>query len=245
MRVIPPEERPTIGEFIYVIWRHWGPLMSGAFSVPFAALAVFVDSAYGRFLWGLMAIAAFLTSSYLIWARERKTVIELREAIRPKIRVVYDENEPSCNSIISFSDGTKSRCIRLKVENTGTTQLQGCEGWCIIDRFPLAGSFRLIWAGASKPGTVPGITGDVDLVKAVPRFVQVFRIRKSNHVIPATEGEVWLLDEQNKFVPGDYQFDVILKGMDEADTVFYSLKLNWTGDWQTTKIIDLTKQTNS
>jgi hypothetical protein len=34
-----PQQGPTLREFFLVVWRHWGPLMSGAFSVPFAALA--------------------------------------------------------------------------------------------------------------------------------------------------------------------------------------------------------------
>jgi hypothetical protein len=38
------EKKPTVREFFLVVWRHWGPLMSGVFSVPFAALSVFAES---------------------------------------------------------------------------------------------------------------------------------------------------------------------------------------------------------
>ena len=207
--------------------------MSGAFSVPFAALTVFVKSTYARIIWGLMAVAALLFSAFLIWARERKTVIELREKISPKIQVNYDRNEPSCNAVVSFTDGTRSRCVRLEVQNSGTSRIERCEAWCKIKQFPNISSYRLFWVGPSSSGALANFAGDVDLIKGVPRFVQLFRIHKSNRVIPATEGEVWPIDAMDKFSAGEYQFDIAFKGRGEADTVSYSIKLNWTGNWET------------
>jgi hypothetical protein len=90
------EKKPTVREFFLVVWRHWGPLMSGVFSVPFVALSVFAESTYGKIIWGVMAAAAFLSAAYLIWAGERKTVVELREKIRPKLKCSFSMADSGC-----------------------------------------------------------------------------------------------------------------------------------------------------
>lgn len=81
------EKQPTLREFFLVVWRHWGPLMSGSFSVPFAALSVFAESSVGKLIWGMMAITAFLTAAYWIWANERSNVVKLQNRLSSKIRL--------------------------------------------------------------------------------------------------------------------------------------------------------------
>ena len=73
----------------------------------------------------------------------------------------------------------------------------------------------------------------VDLIKNVPRFVQICRITDKNRVVVATEGELWPIDSINGFHPGKYIFNIALKGKDRAETMFYSVELNWTGNWTT------------
>jgi hypothetical protein len=43
-----------------------------------------------------MAAAAFLSAAYLIWASERKVVVELREKIRPKLKCSFDMKDAGC-----------------------------------------------------------------------------------------------------------------------------------------------------
>jgi hypothetical protein len=42
--------------FDAVFRRHWLAVMSGAFSVPFGALAVFSDTRFGQIIWVCLAI---------------------------------------------------------------------------------------------------------------------------------------------------------------------------------------------
>jgi hypothetical protein len=203
--------------------------MSGAFSVPFAALAAFSNSQYGTVIWGTMAYAAVIVSAIILWRR----VVNLETRLKPKIMVRYDASIPSCDATPLFSDGTHSRCIRLRVENMGATRLYQCEGWLSIDKFPNVGPARLFWAEGNFPSAV-------DLTQKIPRYVQIFRITDSNQIIPATEGEMWPLDSLNKFSPGTYVFDIALKGQDDAETILRRLRLIWTGNWKTAQITDIT-----
>jgi hypothetical protein len=97
---------PTIREFFLVVWRHWGPLMSGVFSVPFASLSVFAESTYGKIIWGAMAVLAFLVAAYLIWANERKTVVAFQDRLAPKIMLFLNPDPFGQTTGIEIAKGT-------------------------------------------------------------------------------------------------------------------------------------------
>jgi hypothetical protein len=65
-------------------WDIWGPAMSGAFSVPFAAAAIFSDQKYGPLIWGAMAYGALLFMGFLLFKRNET----LKEQLRPKLSCV-------------------------------------------------------------------------------------------------------------------------------------------------------------
>jgi hypothetical protein len=92
---------------------------------------------------------------------------------------------------------------------------------------------KLFWVGIPEEGSV-------ELIKDIPRFLQVFRIHESNKIIPGTFGnppDQFPLDLINKFVVGEtYHFRVGLKGEDEAETVFGTVTLVWTGNWNTAQV---------
>ena len=155
-----------------------------------------------------------------------------------KLRVIFDRAIPSCRADVTFGDGSHAICFRLQVENESTSKLEQCEAWIeSADRFPNISPFRLFWAGDTVVLTsgVPRIiqSMSVDLIKNVPRFVQICRITDKNRVVMATEGELWPIDSINAFHPGKYIFNIALKGKDRAETTFYSIELNWTGNWTT------------
>src|SRR5262245_49762399 len=87
------------------------------------------------FLMGAAVIAALdivLILPYKLWRANRAEIDRLREQLRPNLKVEFDPSYPSCDAEVSFSNGTKSRCIRLRVENTGNSRVEGCEGWLTI-----------------------------------------------------------------------------------------------------------------
>jgi hypothetical protein len=79
-------------------------------------------------------------------------------------------------------------------------------------------------------------TMSADLIRGVPRFLQICRIADNNRVIMATENEAWPFDSLNAFHPGIYIFNIAIKGRDEAETIFYPVELNWTGNWTTAEM---------
>ena len=64
----------TFQNFFSVLWGDWLARMSGGFSVPFGALAVWVDSKWASFIWVLLAASAFTLAAYRVWANERMQV---------------------------------------------------------------------------------------------------------------------------------------------------------------------------
>jgi hypothetical protein len=57
--------------------------MSGGFSVPFGALAVFADNKYQQAIWAALALCALVFATYRIWKIEREKVLELQEKLSP------------------------------------------------------------------------------------------------------------------------------------------------------------------
>ena len=101
--------------FLRELWNTWGPLMSGAFSVPFAALAVFSNSEYGTRIWGAMAYAALAGTAYMFWRRQA----------RPELDIEFDpENIPECrlgNQLVMQ--------FRMKVSNSRSGKtVRNCQG---------------------------------------------------------------------------------------------------------------------
>jgi hypothetical protein len=185
----------------------------------------------------VFVIGILMESSYRALKTRENELTRLKDRLAPKFSAIYDRSFPSCDAIPQFVGGSHSRCIRLKVELVKGTHLAGCEAWLSIDRFPNVAPVRLFWAEGKGPMTV-------DLAQKIPRYVQVFRITDSNQIVPATEGEGWPIDSQN-FPLGTYTFSIALKGHDEAETITETLRLEWTGNWRTAHVTDITPQSSS
>lgn len=82
--------------------------MSGGFSVPFAALAVFASSKYGQVIWSILAFSAFMIMVYRVWAREATKVSELSVKLSPKIKLSFNSSWADC----VISDAKVRRPIR-------------------------------------------------------------------------------------------------------------------------------------
>jgi hypothetical protein len=54
--------------------------MSGGFSVPFTYAAVYSDSKYGYFIYGCLALAAFVFAAFAVWKIEHDKVLVLGKA---------------------------------------------------------------------------------------------------------------------------------------------------------------------
>jgi hypothetical protein len=65
-------------------WRqfrsHWLAAMSGGFSVPFSALAIFTGDKYQRAVFGMLALAAFLFATFSVWRGRNALKIRIGDA---------------------------------------------------------------------------------------------------------------------------------------------------------------------
>ncbi len=170
--------------------------------------------------------AAVLTFGGIVWCfTECARALDRFKERYQKIAVAYDRSVPSCRADVTFADGTHSICFRLKVENATTRRLHKCEGWLeSTDRFPNISPAQLFWVGN------PDTELSIDLINGIPRFLQICRISSDNRIHMATPHGQWPIDSLG-FPPGDYVFRIGIKGEDNAETRFYTVKLQWTGNW--------------
>lgn len=130
-------QQPTVREFLLVAWNDVGARMSGIFSVPFGALAVFADSSKAQLIWALLAASALLLGAYRVWAKERDRVRELTEAMAPKLSLEFDgaaypyhydvRVEDSSGPIPAMMPASTYRCYRARVTNVGHTNFVTCK----------------------------------------------------------------------------------------------------------------------
>jgi len=201
----------------------WGPLLTawGFIAGWREGIATPYLLAACSLIFGGISWCAVQTSNICDWFRERNE----------KLKISYDRSIHSCRADVTFGDGSHAICFRLQIENTTTSKLEQCEGWLqSTDRFPNISPVKLFWISS------PRAAMSVDLIKGVPRFLQICRITDKNRVIMATEDEAWPIDSLNAFHPGIYRFNIAVKGKDKAETIFYSVELNWSGNWTTSEM---------
>jgi hypothetical protein len=85
---------PSIKGFFRVIWHDWGARMTGIFTLPFTACAIYF-SGFGRALFGAMAILAFFVTAYRVWADERWKLSALEQHLALRLRFEFDPKEAS------------------------------------------------------------------------------------------------------------------------------------------------------
>jgi hypothetical protein len=98
--------------------KHWLAVMSGAFSVPFGALAVFADTRFGQIIWVCLAIGAAWLAAYQVWKVERERVLNLEEELRPKITLV--------NATAALPPQGMDRILEIEIRNDSGEELNNC-----------------------------------------------------------------------------------------------------------------------
>jgi hypothetical protein len=75
-------DRATLWSFVDVLRQHWFAAMSGGFSVPFTAAAVYFDSKYAQSIFGFLALASLYFAAFRIWKSEHDKVVTLEAAVK-------------------------------------------------------------------------------------------------------------------------------------------------------------------
>jgi hypothetical protein len=93
--------------FLGLVWAEWSSRVTGSFSalLVLLGLGLSIAGAFGATVlgesiiqvatWTLAAICVG-QAAFSVWARERKTVDELKEKIRPKLKCSFGMNDPFC-----------------------------------------------------------------------------------------------------------------------------------------------------
>lgn len=98
------DKPPSIWSFTLSFRKHLFAAMSGGFSIPFVAVAAWVDNIYAKVIFVALAFASAWFAAYMIWKGERGRVVELEEKLRPKLKWSFRMNDPLCvrpNTIIT------------------------------------------------------------------------------------------------------------------------------------------------
>ena len=217
-------------QFFVEALHTWGPLMSGTFSVPFAALAVFSEVRYGPLIWGAMAYCALGVMGYLFYKRAQG----LQERLTPKISAIYDTSKPPCRSVseFRFTDGRlpiNGMVYRIEVENISAEMIHDCEGYlaevAFEDETAELGVINLPWSGmypqALRVDLRPNVKRQLDLIV-------VYEDGKVSIISPGSPPN----NRQDFFSRcGRYRFTVVIGGA-ESTLPPYKIRLFYTGDWQ-------------
>ena len=116
-------ESPSLSRFIHAFWESWGLLMTGGFSIPFSAFAVF-SSGSERIVWAVAAVLSAIEATYLVWAKERKKLVELQtqmqnreiefQALKSEFKKFKSSNEPSIlGEVGAFNTGDLDGSSRI------------------------------------------------------------------------------------------------------------------------------------
>ena len=115
--------QPSILNFFRAFRGHWFEAMSGAFSVPFAALAAFTEG-YAQIIFVVLAASAGGFAAYRLWSFERQKVCDLKEQIRPRLKFerLIGSVDPASYDIELRNDGSEhlSNCL-VRVEDLDIT----------------------------------------------------------------------------------------------------------------------------
>jgi hypothetical protein len=122
--ITPP---PSFAELMKALLSDWGGRVSGAFSIPFTVAALYVNDAYGKALWSVLAMASLIYGVYSVWSSERRRVVELEKRLdqqKPEFIATFG------NVVIGFvpdPENIVGAHIQLAITNRGVSSV--ITGW--------------------------------------------------------------------------------------------------------------------
>jgi hypothetical protein len=119
---------------------------------------------------------------------------------------------------------------RIEVENIGEDKITNCEGYltdvAFEDEPTELGTTNLTWSDMLHPYPIK-----IDLIKGVRRYLDILVIYQNDQVRVLSQS--WPLNRPDFFSRrGRYRFAIVMSGDKSATLPPYKLRLNFTGDWQ-------------
>jgi hypothetical protein len=219
-------------DFLRSFGVRWFVAMSGPLSVPLALGGYFISNEIAKFGLFVTAAACLVFAAYWVWRVERQARVLAEAKLTPKTIVTYDPQDEECRRIVTFTDWHKGKSFRVRVCSDVNIESRGLLAEIHnIKTGQTIGSVEVRWAtlGVGGPFT--------RLVPTVEQYLNVCVINDRNKLGITPVNAAWPADMGDIFDPvGEYVFRVVVDSRNDAPSTI-ALKLNWTGDWQTTEMV--------
>lgn len=236
------EKPPSLWNFLKLFYAEWASLVTGSFSAILFLLGLGLSMAVAlgypvpggpiaQVATWMLAIASSGRAAYLIWAREHKLRVQAEEKLIPKLVAVFHPNKPPWRDQVKFGDGRRAVAYRIQIKHLGGETINNCEGQLIEiafrDEMTELGTTILTWCGEYPLKT------KIDLNAGFTRELDVLLLFEDGGVAITTPG--WPPNNRQNFFSrqGHYRFSVVIGGHGSSALPPYKLRLNYTGDWQT------------
>jgi hypothetical protein len=204
--------------FLRVLWHVWGPLMSGAFSVPFAIAAVVSDQKYGPLIYGSMAYTALALACYLLWARNQTLI----DRLSPKMKLFLQTDpfgQTTGIEIGKMENGDDAPYIQVCVEAITDAPIYGPEATItkIEHRKNETDGFQEVFGESRQIDWSWQTKGAVTLSKDKPIRMNIVRYNyKSPAPYDITDNAPYKLAQFYSSIQktGEYRYTIHIEGRD-------------------------------
>ena len=203
-------ETTTFWTFILAFRRHWFAAMSGGVSVPFAAVAPFLDNVYAQALVVTLAFVAAWFAAYRIWKVEHEKVLRYEKRLTPKARVFLGQD----GGIEKFRspDGSRPKYVQVSVECCTEEPLFRCQAkLCKVEKLKLCGDPDLVLSNAVHciwDNAPDGSNPEISIHPGVSQRANLFAIGEHSQIL-----EMQFIQKRQKVfeemqIPGDYRLSM-------------------------------------
>jgi hypothetical protein len=237
----PLDPKLSIKEFLFAKWHGWGGKLTGPLQLVLAlvlsVLAVSEGSLSYRILYALLAILAFLVTSFQMVSKEREEKRALQKTLIPKLKCSFGKDISGC--VVDAKFGTlNAYYYRVRIESNCIGDVAGCMGHLVsIKR---NGTTLFAHESIAMP-IAPGWRDNPtikDIRDKVPEYLDVFFITDQNKIVlpapnflaPSTINYETLFSE-----PGEYVFHMIVSAPSTVSEEI-DVPIKWTGDRKTSVI---------
>jgi hypothetical protein len=117
--------------FVRAFWSNWWSGMSGAFSVPLALYATYVEDQHAKLGYAALAALVFVMAAFFVWRAEKLKVLEMEHRLSPNTRVFVEPVNHGVRELLTDTLGEmpKQKWVQLSVQNLSENALLGCEAF--------------------------------------------------------------------------------------------------------------------
>jgi hypothetical protein len=230
---------PTFRNWFLSFGNDWTELMSGGASVPFAALAVFVEDAAARAIFAVMAVVTFVFAAYRVWRAERIKVNALTKSISPQFRLSFNPRDTDYPGIVVAREVSLSASgqplgsraanyVRVWVHATASVPVLDCSA--AIVNFSLKDEEHPEYWPLVLPQIVQIGPPKFDVKPGMPVHLDFLVVDSKHKKLRTAPGVAWPLVLESIFdIAKNLRFDIVVSG--GACNERIRIEIDWTGDW--------------